>query len=197
MTARDRRLTLLASTTTNGVDFVEVATADQTQLRVHFLNAVSLRGKLAATTPVTITGGEVIADVPVNPVDEATDWSADSDGRPVLSVSVRAPGDFSLYTLTVSAVSPAGGAPVLDPFLDAATFTFKVNCPVTVDAGGPAGPAGPPYRPAPATTDPAIDYLAKDFASFRRALSDFSALRYPAWTERSEADLGTVLMEAL
>ena len=197
MTARDRRLTLLASTTTNGVDFVEVAAADQTQLRVHFLNAVPLRGKLAAAMPVTITGGEVIADVPVNPVDEATDWSADSDGRPVLSVSVRAPGDFSLYTLTVSAVSPAGGAPVLDPFLDAATFTFKVNCPVTVDAGGPAGPAGPPYRPAPATTDPAIDYLAKDFASFRRALSDFSALRYPAWTERSEADLGTVLMEAL
>lgn len=197
MATRDRRLTLLASTTTNGVDFVEVAAADQTQLRVHFLNAVSLRGHLASPAPVTITGGEVIATVPVNPVNEATAWSADSDGRPVLFVSVPAAGDFSLYTLTVNTVSPAGGVPVLDPFLDAATFTFKVNCPVTVDAGGPAGMAGPPYRPAPATTDPAIDYLAKDFASFRRALSDFSALKYPAWAERSEADLGVVLMEAL
>ena len=196
MAARDRRLVLLASTTTNGVDFVEVAAADQTQLRVHFLNAVSLRGKLAPGTPVTITGGEVIATVPVNPVDEATAWSADSDGRPLLSVSVPAAGDFSLYTLTVNAVSPAAGVPVLDPFLDAATFTFKVNCPVTVDAGGPAGTAGS-YRPAPATADPAIDYLAKDFASFRRALSDFSALKYPTWVERSEADLGVVLMEAL
>ena len=78
MTTRDRRLTLLASTTTNGVDFVEVASADQTQLRVHFLNTVSLRGTLAPATPVTITGGEVIQTVSVNPVDEATAWSADT-----------------------------------------------------------------------------------------------------------------------
>ena len=42
-----------------------------------------------------------------------------------------------------------------------------------------------------------IDYLAKDFASFRQALSEFSSLRYPAWVERSEADLGVMLMEAL
>jgi hypothetical protein len=49
----------------------------------------------------------------------------------------------------------------------------------------------PPAEPVP------IDYLAKDFASFRQALSDFSTLRYPAWVERSEADLGVVLMEAL
>jgi hypothetical protein len=197
MTTRDRRLALLASTTTNGVDFVEVASADQTELRVHFLNTVSLRGTLAAAAPVTITGGEVIHTVPVNPVDEATAWSADSDGRPLLAVSVPAPGDFSLYTLTVSTVSPAGGAPVLDPFLDAATFSFKVNCPATVDADDEAGTAGPAALPGRVTTDPPIDYLAKDFTSFRRALSDFSALRYPQWVERSEADLGVVLMEAL
>jgi hypothetical protein len=192
MTTRDRRLALLASTTTNGVDFVEVASADQTRLRVHFLNAVSLRGSLARGSPVTIAGGEVIQTVPVNPVDEAVAWSADSDGRPLLSVSVPAPGDFSLYTLTVNTVSPAGSAPVLDPFLDAASFTFKVNCPTTVDADGgavAAGQAGPP--------EPAIDYLAKDFDSFRRALSDFSTQRYPQWVERSEADLGVMMMEAL
>ena len=43
----------------------------------------------------------------------------------------------------------------------------------------------------------AIDYLAKDFGSFQQALSEFSALRYPAWVERSEADLGVMLMEVL
>jgi len=192
MTTRDRRLALLASTTTNGVDFVEVASADQTRLRVHFLNTVSLRGSLAPANPVTITGGEVIQTVPVNPVDEAVAWSADSDGRPLLSVSVPAPGDFSLYTLTVNTVSPVGSAPVLDPILDAATFTFKVNCPTTVGADGGTVVAGQTEPP-----EPAIDYLAKDFASFRRALSDFSALRYPQWVERSEADLGVMMMEAL
>ena len=42
-----------------------------------------------------------------------------------------------------------------------------------------------------------IDYLAKDFGSFQQALSEFSAQRYPAWVERSEADLGVMLMEVL
>ncbi len=44
---------------------------------------------------------------------------------------------------------------------------------------------------------PPIDYLAKDFMSFRQALSDFSAQRYPEWQERSEADFGMMFMEAL
>ena len=42
-----------------------------------------------------------------------------------------------------------------------------------------------------------IDYLAKDFLSFRKALLDFSALRYPEWQERSEADFGVMFLEAL
>ena len=44
---------------------------------------------------------------------------------------------------------------------------------------------------------PPIDYLAKDFLSFRQALLDFSALRYPQWQERSEADFGVMFLEAL
>ena len=44
---------------------------------------------------------------------------------------------------------------------------------------------------------PPIDYLAKDFEGFRRALFEFSALRYPAWRERSEADFGVMFAEAL
>ena len=71
-------------------------------------------------------------------------------------------------------------------------FTFKANCPATLDCAAP-----PPGRPPAAAEQVPIDYLAKDFASFRQALSEFSALRYPAWVERSEADLGVVLMEVL
>lgn len=44
---------------------------------------------------------------------------------------------------------------------------------------------------------PEIDYLAKDYASFRRLMLDHLALRVPGWTERSEADLGIVLVEIL
>ncbi len=44
---------------------------------------------------------------------------------------------------------------------------------------------------------PEIDYLAKDYASFRQLMLDHLALRVPGWTERSEADLGIVLVEIL
>jgi hypothetical protein len=184
--ARDRRQLLLApGAPLNGIDYVDVA-GSQTQLFVHFLNTVTVQGSLSGTPPVTISGGEVITTVAVEPVDEATAWSADSQGRPVLSLTVAAPGDFSTYQLTITSDQ-------LDPFFASVPMSFKAGCATTLDCATPA-----PACPAAADTEPvAIDYLAKDFASFSQALSEFSALRYPAWVERSEADLGVMLMEAL
>ncbi len=182
---RDRRQLLLApGAVFNGIDHVDVATG-QTQLFVHFLNPVAVQGSLSGNPPVTITGGEVITTIAVGPIDDATAWSTDSEGRPVLSLTVAAPGDFSTYRLTIQSDK-------LDPFFDWAPFTFKANCPTTLDCATPA-----PSCPEPAGEQVPIDYLAKDFGSFQQALSEFSALRYPAWVERSEADLGVMLMEAL
>ena len=175
---------LLSGLDLNGINYVDVAPS-QTQLFVHFLNPVTVQGHLSGKHPVTITGGEVITNITVNPIDEATDWSADSEGRPVLTLTVTAAGDFSTYLLTIPSDR-------LDPFFRQVPFTFKANCPSTLDCAAPA-----PSCPEPAAEQVSIDYLAKDFASFQQALSEFSALRYPAWVERSEADLGVVLMEAL
>lgn len=44
---------------------------------------------------------------------------------------------------------------------------------------------------------PHIDYLARDFESFRRLLLDQMSVLTPAWTEDSAADLGHVLVELL
>src|SRR5947209_16905566 len=44
---------------------------------------------------------------------------------------------------------------------------------------------------------PEIDYLAKDYASFRQLMLDHLTLGVPGWTERSEADLGIALVEVL
>jgi hypothetical protein len=187
----DRRQYLLGpGVTWNGIDYVEVATADQTTLRVHFLNTVPVAGTLGtgsppSSEPVTITGGEVIASVAVLPIDEATDWSFDSQARPVLTIRVVAPGDFSTYQLTVA-------SPKLDPFFASTPFSFKANCPSDFDCQQPAA-----LCPPPQTLDVPIDYLTKDFRSFVQALSEFSTQRYPAWLERSEADLGMVVMEVL
>lgn len=186
--ARDRLQFLLAGQTTptwNGIDYVEVASADQTQLRIHFLTTAPVKGTLAATEPVTICGGEVISSVAVLPIDESTAWSADADGRPILDLAVAAPGDFSTYMLTIDSTA-------LDPYFDAVPFSFKANCPSDLDCG-PAGEECPPLDDEPVP----INYRAKDFASFTQALSDFSRLRYPFWVERSEADVGMMVMEAL
>jgi hypothetical protein len=133
----------------------------------------------------TITGGETIASVTVQPINDATDWSMDSDGRPILSLAVTAPGDFSFYTLSLTSNA-------LDPFFSSVQFSFKALCRSDLDC------QAPPVACPPLSGDtPPIDYLAKDFLSFRQALSDFSALRYPEWQERSEADFGVMFMEAL
>ena len=181
--ARDRRQLLLGpEPMLNGIDYVDVA-ASQTQLYVHFLNKVPMQGTLSGGPSVTISGGEVITTITVE--EDSISWSADSEGQPVMAVTVAAPGDFATYQLTIISAS-------LDPFFDSKSFTFKANCPATLDCA-----AGTTACPPEAAEPVPIDYLAKDFASFTQALSEFSALRYPGWVERSEADLGVVLMEVL
>jgi hypothetical protein len=191
--AGDRLAALLApGAQLNGIDFVEIASADQRTLRVHFLNTVAVAGSLVAENPVTITGGETIPTVRVLPT---LTWLADADGRPLLELHVAAPGDFSTYTLTLRTRAAGGSpltAPALDRFFDHADFSFKALCESNLDCETPAH-----LCPPPAGELPPIDYLAKDFLSFRAALSDFSALRYPEWQERNESDFGTMFMEAL
>ena len=45
--------------------------------------------------------------------------------------------------------------------------------------------------------EPHIDYLAKDFATFRQLMLDHLSVLVPNWTEKSPADLGHVLIETL
>jgi len=190
MEPKDRKAQLLQSTLWNGIDFVEVANDAQTALRVHFLNAVWPQAPVSPPTivspstivsPPTITGGTTIPTVTVNSIS----WQMDNEGHVVLNLTVPAPGDFSQYTLSLS-------SPNLDPFFSSATFSFKDRCPSDLDCQAVA-PQCPPLQ----ANIPPIDYLSKDFLSFRRALFDFSSLQYPEWQERSEADFGVMFAEAL
>ncbi len=194
MAAKDRRNLVRNSKSFNGIDFVEVANDSQTALRVHFLNSLPLKHTLD-NPPVTITGGESMPTVTVNPINEDIAWTQSVDGTHlILNLSVTAPGDFSNYVLQINQVTllPSGPAARIDPFFTSSTFSFKAGCPSDLDCQ--AAPAVCPEKPSNA---PPIDYLAKDFLSFRQALLDFSALRYPEWQERSEADFGVMFLEAL
>ncbi|HEV2962498.1 MAG TPA: baseplate J/gp47 family protein [Candidatus Angelobacter sp.] len=92
-------------------------------------------------------------------------------------------GDFSIYTLTVS-------GPDVDPFFSSAKLRFRLACDDFFDCRPLVLP--PAQQPELPVT---IDYLAKDYAGFRQALLDFIPTRLPAWTERSEADIGMMLLE--
>jgi hypothetical protein len=184
--AKDRRSAVSLSTTLNGIDFVEVAAPDQQTLRVHFLSKCALLGKIDRAE---VTGGEALPRVAVKSIQDPADWGTDAEGRPLLTLHAVVPGDFSEYTLTLFPKVPPGP---LDPFFDHAQFSFKALCDTQLDCEVPLPPC-----PPPAGDIPPIDYLAKDFLSFRAALSDFSALRYPEWVERSEADFGMMFLEAI
>jgi hypothetical protein len=177
----NRRGQVAASPILNGIDFVQVVNTAQTILVVHFLNRVTVAGTLKAAP--TISGGDTIASVAVLPI-ATSDWGLDQN-HVTLTLHVEAPGDFSTYTLTLA-------SPMLDNFFASAAFSFKALCPADIDCETPA----PAVSPGAASLPP-IDYMAKDFLSFRQALLDFSALQYPGWQERSEADLGVVLLEAM
>jgi hypothetical protein len=180
---KDRTAKMLdpLNTTLNGIDFVEVLHYDEKTLRVHFLNTVAMQGTVSK---VSITGGETIPTVEPAPIN-AADWLHDAEGRPMLTLHVAAPGDFSFYTLNLE-------SKVLDPFFANKRFSFKALCDSDLDCEAPQSPC--PLLPR---DPPPIDYLAKDFLSFRKALSDFSSLRYPEWQERAEADFGMMFLEAL
>ncbi len=180
--ARDRFIALQSSTSLNGVDFAELDPADPTLLHVHFLNAVTVD---APGLAATVTGGDRLPIVPLAPIDRTQDWSFDAEGRPLLTLHIEGTGDFSTYLVTVV-------SPFLDRMFTGAPFSFRPFCSSDFDCL-PPDPSCPPDE----TDLPPIDYLAKDFLSFRRALLEFSALRYPAWRERSEADFGLVFAEAL
>lgn len=182
---KDRVLSVINSTAFNGIDFVEVVPAKGSTpltLIVHFLNAVGVDDP---SMTVSIAGGDSVPTVAVRKIDHTKDWSTDSDGRPLLTLTPLTDGDFSNYRLTIT-------APKLDLILNTSIFSFKATCPSDFDCAPP-----PHVCPPDDTPVPAIDYLAKDFLSFRAALLAFSSLRYPDWVERSEADFGLVMAELL
>jgi len=174
----DRREGLLASTEPlNGIDHVEVDPLDHTILRVTFLKPLppGAYGIPADLRRVAIDGGTRI--VGIRPV------AATVESASVLRIDVDRGGDYSPYTLMLDATD-------LDPVKRSTVFSFMASCPI--DADCLPAPCPPVVR-----EEPLLDYLAKDYASFRRLLLDLLPTLNPDWVERSPADLGIALVELL
>jgi predicted phage baseplate assembly protein len=187
---RVRRLALAEGRRLNGLDYLEVG-PDQRVLFVYFLGGVpeGLR-----PVNVRIEGGRRVREV--RAVDVRVREASEPDEESALRVEVDRPGDFSTYTFRL--VEPdlrgePGDVPLkgLDPRYAHLEFTFKIDCPSDLDCR-PTTNCPPPPR-----NEPVIDYLAKDYASFRRLILDRLALIMPGWTERHVPDLGITLVELL
>jgi hypothetical protein len=74
---------------------------------------------------------------------------------------------------------------------DEVSFTFKAGCPSDLDC------KVLPVCPPPLRTQPDINYLAKDYQSFRQLILDRLALTVPDWQETHAPDLGISMVELL
>jgi hypothetical protein len=154
------------------------------QLQVTFLRPINLPQESYLFDPgsYTLTGGQRFFPRILS----AEPYPLSSPPGPHASsvlLTLSGPGDFSIYTLTVS-------GPDIDPFFSSRRLRFRLACEDRFDCRPSAAPSSQPPE-----LDVTIDYLAKDYSSFRQALLDFIPTRLAAWTERSEADIGIMLLE--
>ena len=189
-TNENRRELVRSSGALNGIDYLEVISADQLTIEVRFLfplpgqpSAVPDKTSALTKDNVVIEGGTRVRSIEVQSVQ-----SKDN----VLTVVVSYPGDFSTYNLRLVTSGAVAAPPAgFDPQLANVPFSFKAGCESDFDCKSSRSVA----EPTPAS--PVIDYLAKDYASFRRLMLDRLSVTLPGWRERNPADLQIALVELL
>lgn len=181
----DRRREAVRAAALMGLDSVDVSPS-QTQLDVFFLGRAP---QTLEAANIQITGGAPVSVLGVQ-VFRQTDLTLDD----WMEVTVDRPGDASTYTLALVQTNDAGiTAPMagFDPIYGSVSFSFKASCPTDADCLAPCD-CPPPQRAAPP-----INYLAKDYASFRQLILDRLAQTMPDWTETHTPDIGVMLVDLL
>ena len=184
----------------NGFDYVEVG-EDHRTLTVYFL------GKAPADLTLQhllLKGGRRIRDLQILEMTMHRDPHPRRDDSMVLRLDQG--GDFSPYHLCAVDLDE-GGHPIVDgeaeehprykpfpgfdPRYACVEINFMAGCPSTLDCQ--TDHLCPPDK----GEEPVINYLAKDYGSFRQLLLDRLALLLPDWQERHVPDLGITLVELL
>lgn len=187
----------------NGIKSVEVTlSAGKATLDVHFFNRNSLgtknasagmiffdvalaapQNKREAKSVFPLSGGHRLPAGQAEGQVRVTDVHKGADDD-TLSLTVEPVGDYSTYTLSVNTLL----YPNFDPLFAEIDFKFRPGCFNTN--------CKPDWETAPAPLPaPAIDYLAKDYDSFRHTMIAAMMERVPGWEPSSEADLDQVLLE--
>ncbi len=205
----------------NGIDFLEVidtellgTPAEGSRQQILLVQCFAEEGLGALTAenvrieggvrvrPVHVRWARVLSEIDVLgpaevPAAErvflATYRLGEIDRERILAVGTDSGGDFSEYGLTLFQLQAGNAVPLdnFDPRLSSVEFSFKVECPSDFDCETEV------ECPPPDLDEPGINYLAKDYASFRRLMLDRMSSLVPDWRERNPADMGVALVELL
>lgn len=212
-----RRISLVEDhATLNGIEYLEVLDNDapagsppQQTLLVRTLKDLPAPPDAFTADNVRITGGVRVTNVKVVWVGRGLDiadllangtitanehdyFSTLDEQEKLLIVRTDSAGDFSTYTLQLVQSETDDSPPVdFDTVLSCVDFSFKVECPSEFDCAEDNVCTPEPYE------EPEIDYLAKDYNSFRQLMFDRMSVLMPDWTERNPADAGVVMVELL
>lgn len=207
-----RRNAVIEHKDLNGIDYLEVIDRDlpaldkfrQRTLLLRFLKPVAnidsqnliLSGGDAGRTP------RIEWAAPASPVPDQLSALEEAGVKRIIEalvnpayflvIRVDSTGDYSDYRLQIvrslnDEYPPTG----YDPRLAEIVFSFKVECPSDFDCKTETVC----LKESPEIPD--INYLAKDYQSFRRLLLDRLTHLLPDWRERSAADIGVAMAELL
>lgn len=189
----------------NGIDYVEVIDnpEDPDEVRQRELHLFFLKELEEAVYPENIIfrEGENYSPIKVLQVEPLHAGPASPPDSPPASppepskgikITLDQTGNFSTYTLClVEAEVEEKVLAGMDKLLSCIEFSFKVGCDTNSDCK-----EQPVCEPEDRTEIP-INYLAKDYASFKQLMLDRVSLLMPQWQERNAADLGIALVELL
>ena len=190
--------TLLAHPTLNGIDFVEYEfrplAFQKHVLVVQFLKPLPQGSAADGAYDLTVQLGLTIVEggVRIVPIHVVAVQRVGTQ----LEVAVDQAGDFSKYLLALGWRRQADGSwqqtiAELDRVYSISPINFKAGCPVDFDCRQEH------ICPPEPAIEPVIDYLARDYASFRQLLIDNLPRLNPNWRERNPSDLGIMLLELL
>lgn len=158
----------------NGIDYVELeSNTVRALLRVEFLCAAPYDLKESEFKLVSKELNQTVRVQPILPV----------SGSTIFLEAERPLCERASYTLTF--FRPGH----VDPQFASYRFTAVGDGDIDVD------PKPPDECPPPARPDPQLNYLARDYGSFRQLLLDRMALSMPDWRERHVPDCGHALVE--
>ena len=174
----------------NGINYLEVA-ADRRTLQIYFIHplpgtpqAVPHNAPALTAENVLITGGTRLRSI-------RAEFATALDN--LLTVRVNLPGDLSVYALQlVQSASNLKPPPGFDSQLASVEFVFHVEEFTALDCQTDQN-----SLPDKSSPIPPIDYLSKDYASFRQLMLNRLTLTMPQWQERNPADMGVMLVELL